>query len=844
MKNLTLSDARITGHIYVGGIVGAELSVSIIENCHVTNTVDIHAATGSSHHGGIVGFNRNSTVRDCTSAAVVDYADGLSTCMSFGGIVGYNHQGTVENCLALGCVVKSSYETGAIVGDNFSGTLSHNYYYCTVNGATGSGIGCGDPAGDITENDGAVPLNNNALSLLWSTGDGTAESPYLITSCKELDALALVTNAGYNLNNKRFKLGNDISYPHTTAWDDAHSTENNYTTIGNGYNIFYGIFDGDGHTVSGIRIYKGGNANADSYQGLFGRSISVRNLTLSDARITGYYFVGGIAGQNSISIKNCHVTATVAIYTVVNNANCHGGIVGDNSYGEMSYCTSAATLSVANGVSDCENYGGIAGCNNNSIQNCLVAGANISGNLYVGTIVGYHNGYPDKGLKFNYYYNCTVNGNANASGVGCGRSNSYSSQQDISQNSGAISAQVVSRSIEGYGNSTGSDHWAFIASPMSWLYEEYQTPHHVQQLMATPAGHYDLYRFNQAAAGAEWQNYKAHAGSDAQGDVDFRIENGQGYLYASKEDVTLTFLGNPYSNTIRTVTLSYTEGKPLAGYNLVGNPFAVDATLDRSYYRMNDTGTGLVAEAADTPIAPCTGVIVQTTAAEVAANENKVTFTKATRGETFASKGRLNIALVGTRDTGHEDIIDNAIVSFDEGAELGKFYFGEQDANLYLPQDGNDYAIVSAEVHGEIPVNFKARQNGEYTLTVSSTFNFQFSIFRLIDNLTGANINLLTTPSYTFTAKTTDYASRFKLVFNANENDNENQNDDFAFISNGEILVNGEGTLQVIDILGHVLVNRETHSGSCLLTSDFSAGIYVLRLINGEKVKTQKVVIE
>ena len=128
------------------------------------------------------------------------------------------------------------------------------------------------------------------------------------------------------------------------------------------------------------------------------------------------------------------------------------------------------------------------------------------------------------------------------------------------------------------------------------------------------------------------------------------------------------------------------------------------------------------------------------------------------------------------------------------------------------------------------------------TVTVSSPLNSQFSTLTLIDNLTGANVDLLQTPSYTFESRTTDYASRFKLVFSAgNASDNS---DDFAFISNGEIIVNGEGTLQVIDMLGHVLVTCDAHSDFRLPTSDFPAGVYVLRLINGNDVKTQKIVVE
>ena len=77
-------------------------------------------------------------------------------------------------------------------------------------------------------------------------------------------------------------------------------------------------------------------------------------------------------------------------------------------------------------------------------------------------------------------------------------------------------------------------------------------------------------------------------------------------------------------------------------------------------------------------------------------------------------------------------------------------------------------------------------------------------------NMTGNDIDLLSTPSYTFQAKVTDYASRFKLVFAANNSDLVGEgNDNFAFISNGMIIVNGTGTLQVFDVLGHEIINKQ-----------------------------------
>ena len=125
--------------------------------------------------------------------------------------------------------------------------------------------------------------------------------------------------------------------------------------------------------------------------------------------------------------------------------------------------------------------------------------------------------------------------------------------------------------------------------------------------------------------------------------------------------------------------------------------------------------------------------------------------------------------------------------------------------------------------------------------------------------MTGDDINLLssagfplykggqrhsTNPSYTFEAKTTDYASRFRLVYSIC-GDANGDNETFAYVSNGNIIVNGRGTLQVIDILGRQHYAKELSTANCQLsTNNFPAGVYMLRLVNGESVKVQKVVVK
>ena len=58
------------------------------------------------------------------------------------------------------------------------------------------------------------------------------EGQYYKVDCKEaLDAIATFVNGGGYTGGKRFKQTANITYTHTTDWNDANSTENNYTAI-------------------------------------------------------------------------------------------------------------------------------------------------------------------------------------------------------------------------------------------------------------------------------------------------------------------------------------------------------------------------------------------------------------------------------------------------------------------------------------------------------------------------------------------------------------------------------------------------------------------------------------
>jgi hypothetical protein len=64
---------------------------------------------------------------------------------------------------------------------------------------------------------------------------------------------------------------------------------------------------------------------------------------------------------------------------------------------------------------------------------------------------------------------------------------------------------------------------------------------------------------------------------------------------------------------------------------------------------------------------------------------------------------------------------------------------------------------------------------------------------------------------------------------------------DFAFVSDGNIVVNGEGVLQIVDVMGRVIVSGDARH--CVSTTGMTTGVYLLRLINGDDVRTQKIII-
>ena len=371
---------------------------------------------------------------------------------------------------------------------------------------------------------------------------------------------------------------------------------------------------------------------------------------------------------------------------------------------------------------------------------------------------------------------------------------------------------TVEKEIIGYGadNANSNTGYYLIASPIEGI-----NPDAVDGMTSAV---YDLYAFSDAVDGEEWVNYKPTPHPFE------TLAPGKGYLYALQETNTISFTGT--LSTTTSVTLQKTDGTTFSGWNLIGNPFNGPASIAKEFYRMNGTGNELVAPEADENfLNVMEGVFVLADY-----DGEPLTFSPS------SSKGaqvNLNVVQGNT-------LVDRAVVSFDKDRSLPKFQLNPNHTKVYIPVDSKDFAVVSAENQGEMPVNFKAEANGTYTIGFTAD-NVAFGYLHLIDNLTGNDVDLLASPTYTFDATTSDYASRFRLVFATSDlND-----DQFAFISNGNIILNGvdgNTNVQLFDVTGRMVCS--SNGAQTIATNNLAAGVYMVQLVNGSNVKSQKIVVK
>ena len=293
----------------------------------------------------------------------------------------YNVEVIAPDCMAEGYDKHTCTACGDTFNDNFTAKTKHRF-----NAAPCSNCGMAE----ITEN--IVPNTE------WYSTD---KIQFSITTAEELAGLATLVNDGASFNNQTVYLEADIDLGYYE-----------WIPIGNAESPFNGIFNGNGHTVSGLKI----NATY-SYVGLFGNvSGSILDFKVDDASIyvkdvyenvavaCGYLtgtatkisasgfvdsskakFVGGIVGRATLS--SALLTNLSSAVSVV-GSECTGGIIGRIDVGST---LQTDMLSNTGDVTGTQQVGGIFGYVKANVGSAVYGAtvcANILGEYYVGGIVG------------------------------------------------------------------------------------------------------------------------------------------------------------------------------------------------------------------------------------------------------------------------------------------------------------------------------------------------------------------------------------------------------------------------------------------------------------------------
>ena len=201
---------------------------------------------------------------------------------------------------------------------------------------------------------------------------GGADTPFQIASAAQLAELAQYVNAG------------DATFvsAHYVLTDDVNlSAYGNWTPIGTEDQPFMGVFDGQNHVVTGLKIDRN-----EFYQGLFGyvsgtddaHKAQIKNVAVRDAQIRAQTEVGAVVGrygqftQGFVEpLENCAmIGGTIQGTSSMGQSSCVGGIVG-RACGEIQRCYATGNII---GADNAIEYGGIVGESFKTVNACYWTG--------------------------------------------------------------------------------------------------------------------------------------------------------------------------------------------------------------------------------------------------------------------------------------------------------------------------------------------------------------------------------------------------------------------------------------------------------------------------------------
>lgn len=331
------------------------------------------------------------------------------------------------------------------------------------------------------------------------------------------------------------------------------------------------------------------------------------------------------------------------------------------------------------------------------------------------------------------------------------------------------------------------------------------------------SGTYDLLYWDQA--NGAWKTSKPA--------VITSFTRGQGYIYRRSDAATLTFVGQRNSGNFNSDYLYYScPDLNLKGFHLVGNPYPVAYTPIVDYYKLSTNGTWTANTASTGSVAVAEGFFIKK------ASSGYYAFAEPSGAKSAPRSNAATIALTVSND----DYSDIAYARFADGEGMPKMaHLNTEAPALSIPQGDRRYAIANLDENTEsFPLHFSGF--GEYTFSLSDN-SLGLGYLHLVDRETGADVDMLRQSGYTFNANGNE-SERFVVLLRPTADANS-----FVRVSGTRLIVDGEGELQVFDVMGRQLGSAQVAGTATLDRSALgivSAGVYVMRLGGN----SQKIVVK
>ena len=429
LENVSVSATNVSGYMYLGGLAGW------LNACQVRSAESEGVVSGYQTVAGLVGVAQGTTLRYGSSRGQVfgshSYAGGLlgqqqsgSTFDSFshanvsgGDIVGgllalaYGGGASVVRSYSIGAIDSEGETTGGLIGTSvgFYGmpAVVDSFWDQEASGLLFSSGGVAKTTQQMQQPDTYINFNFRTVWSIQSSayptfqslsdysqpdsvlldalsGQGTPESPYLIHTADELNAIHMDLNAHY-------RLMNDINLIDSVVWNYGAG----WLPVGSSDAPFAGVLDGAGHAIRNLVI----NRPTSHVQGLLGQTAAgavVSDLKVLDANVYGGDEVGILVGRAAgVDINTAFVSGEVS------GRNQVGGISG-RIYSSSRLLYSGSHVSVK-GIN---HVGGFAGVTQNVSLIYTFSNGLVRGHQNVGGLVGQLQG----GLTADSYSSSDVNG--------------------------------------------------------------------------------------------------------------------------------------------------------------------------------------------------------------------------------------------------------------------------------------------------------------------------------------------------------------------------------------------------------------------------------------------------